>query len=269
MFTQIHQGQYVPGFVVISRFIGDPYFNFVDGNRRTDDRQLGQCLIVMIAKILGKKEVPVGIILRSFHFESCFLCPAFHFHHLGFALVLREDSGQVQFPKLHFSFYPKQVGCPRDQRTIQRQRNIPGLNSFDDVVFIARIIQVHFILVIECGFGVVVHLHFHFLANTPVYIHLNFLIEIKRRGFSQTLRDRGIFSGVHLIAKTYLHISLRAHIDGIATKDAVESFAAYRKFGDKRTLGFEVGLICALPPVISDRILKIVTDIFLQRHVFG
>ena len=108
------------------------------------------------------------------------LCASFGAYCLAFRILLRNDGLYFQFAELQIGFDAEQGLASRNQRTVQRHADITGFNVLDDIIFLAFVCKFHGLLVkIERGFGVVVHVEIHLVADFAVYIELYFFIKVK------------------------------------------------------------------------------------------
>ena len=121
----------------------------------------------------------VGFILVGTNLKTGYLCATLGLNSFTFTLLLREDAGHCQTAEFQRCFHPEKILATGNERTSERQRNVSRFNKLNDLILIATVLQLHLILEIEGGFGVVVDAQLHLLTDLTCHIHLNVLVEIE------------------------------------------------------------------------------------------
>src|SRR5688572_28403738 len=148
VFTQVGKGKDVP--VIGNGRVGIRYpdFYFGDVDARADNGKAGQGRIVRIVEMLGEEIVLVGFVVVAFYFKVIGLRTALYFYFRLFSFLLGKHAGYREAAELELGLDTEQALAAGDQRTGKRHSDVTGFNTFDDVVFKAGPLQLHFILVV-------------------------------------------------------------------------------------------------------------------------
>ena len=139
----------------------------------------------MIVEIAGKEEVPVLLVIRCIYFKGSELFATGAGDTLRRALFLKGHHLQFQLTKLHIRADTKEAAGALDKGRVGRERDITGLDEFDDFIFLAIVFQLHVLRIeVKGGVGVVVEVEVHLVADLTVDVEVDLLIEVHRGGLA-------------------------------------------------------------------------------------
>ena len=159
--------------------------------------------------------------------------------------------------------------CSGDEGAVEREANVTSLEQLDDFVLFAFVFQLHQVLIIEGGLGILVDVEVDFVADFCDDIELYILVEVEIGGV--LLGDGGIATVVVLDAKGEVNRALGTNVDGVAAKDEVESLSAniQRRDDGVAVLGGTGVLLLAGLPVFLYPLAVLVIKIVFLRHCGG
>ena len=149
------------------------------GNRHAtlDGGQVAQGLVIPVAEKLRQEKVPVPLVLADFYFVLSALGPVLNPHLVGGAAYSSRHSRHAQLTKLELRFHPKQVLATLHQRVGERQAHVAQIDLADDVGRLAHVVELHLVIEVERGFGIVVEHQFEFGANLSGQVQVDVLLE--------------------------------------------------------------------------------------------
>ena len=135
----------------------------------------------------------VLLVVGNVQLKGSQLCATLGRHALGGRILLRHDGLQFQLTKLHIGTDTKQAAGTLDERVVGGERDIAGLNEFDDFVLLALVAQLQVLgIPVGSGIGVVVERHVDLIAHLTRHIDIDFLVEVDGLGLTVALRQRGV-----------------------------------------------------------------------------
>ena len=182
---KVGKGHNITRVVVVAAFVGYPHLYAVYAHARYDGGQLGHRTVVVVAEIVGKEEVLVLVVVGYLNLVCCELCAALRVHNRAVRCLLRYNSLQRQLAELEIGPYTKERRCSLYEARVCGKCYVTGLQQFYHLVFFSLVFEVYFLgIVAECGFGVVVEVHIHFVAHASLYVQVYLLVEVEGVGLA-------------------------------------------------------------------------------------
>ena len=159
--------------------------------------------------MLRHEEVAVLLIVGRVYLKRSQLHSAARRNTLARRFLLRHNGLQFQLSKLQIRSDSEQRTGSLHQRVVAREGDISALHQFYYLVLLALVAQFHVLsIVVEGRVGVVVQVHVHLVAHLTVHAQVYFLVEVHRRRFPVTYRQRRVVDVVERCAKLQLGRSL-------------------------------------------------------------
>ena len=156
-----------------------------------------------------------------------------------------------------------------DQLALQRQANVTGLELLDDLVLVTGVVQLHLVLEIEGGFGVVAGVDLQLLADVARQVELYALVEIEGgnaplvNGYARVLGLADVDPEGDLGAALWLDLDL------VTPEDPVEGLALHVDLRDQGLVVAAGLLIEPFQPVRFHGLLHVVLHVLFERHAHG
>ena len=136
-------------------------------------------------EIACEEEVTVLFVVRGINFKGSELLAAGTGDTLRRTLFLRGHHLQFQLTELHIRADTKEAAGALDKGRVGWERDITGLDEFDDFIFLAVVFQLHVLRIeVKGGIGVVVEVEVHFVADLTVDVEVDLLIEVHCGGLA-------------------------------------------------------------------------------------
>ena len=133
----------------------------------------------MVPEVLAEEEVAVLFVVQTAQLELVGLCAALHGDVLRLALLIGDDGRDGSLAELQFALDTKQLLCTRDEGAVERETDVTSLEQLDDLVFLAFVFQVEFVLVVEGGLGVLVDVEVDLVTDFGHHVELHVGVEVK------------------------------------------------------------------------------------------
>lgn len=221
--ADVGEGHEVAALRIVALLVGYPDFDARYLYARRHVGQLRREVVVVVAEILGQKEVAVLVILVGAYLEVGCLGTPFRAYALRFAVLLRHEAGHRQFAELKLGLDAEKRRRAAYERRSCRHADITGFDGLDDVVFFPLVGQLEvFRVEVEGGVGVVGHVEFHAVADAGVDGGLDFLVEVEECLAARGHRQRGIVGLVRRYPHLDLHVALGLQLNASGAEYLLE-----------------------------------------------
>ncbi len=231
-FSEVHQGDKVTVVGHRRPDVGNPDFDLGNVDVGIDNWQFAQRVVIIVNEVLGEEEVFVFFVVEGPYAELAGLGAALHGDGRGFAFLLGEYPGYRGPAELHLGFQSEKALASGNQGAVERKGNIPRFNQFDDLVFLAFVLEFQFVFKIKGSFCIVIGIEFNFIADLGHHAHLDALLEVEVGGAALADVERGIVAAVGEDAKGNFGASLRTDVNGVSSENPVEHLTANMYLGD-------------------------------------
>ena len=178
--TEVGEGHDVTRLVVVTAFVGYPYFDFVNRYTGCNIRCAGHGTLVVVAEEMREEEVSVLIVTVTADVKSRHLRTTFAAHRLCLAVLLGDQGLNTESAEFEIRFDTEQGSATTDKRTVQIHGHVTGLDGLDDVIFFAFVVEFQVLLVKrEGGLRVVGQVEVQFLAYFSLNAGLYLLVKVE------------------------------------------------------------------------------------------
>ena len=217
-------------------------------------------------EVLPQQKLFVLVIVIRLYSYQLRLCPALHRNAFTLRLLLRQHRRHPKLTKLQLCLQPEQRLHPTDQAALQREADVAGFYLFQHLIFLTAIVQFLHVLVVKCRLGIIADVEFQFVPHSCQQVDIHLHVKVKYPVLLRTLHQCRIFDILPVTAKGHVHITLRFHLYGIASEDAVEK-AVLIHLRQFRCLVEEHQPVQPALPVVIHILLTTVFFIFIQCQV--
>ena len=219
-FTQAGQGNDVSVVLCAGTLVGNPNLYTLDGDAATYGGQRLHVVVVTFAEEVREEEVLVLLVVGGAELEGSRLLATLTAGTGAGTLLLADNGLQFQFPELYVGTQTEQAAYAWHQAHVAGERYVTGFNEFDNLVFLAVVLQLHHLRVkVEGSLRIVVQVQVDLVAHLTVHAQVNFLVEVE----AYSLTARGSQGRVvHLLrVDTQLHLgtSLRLNLHASRAED--------------------------------------------------
>ena len=264
--TDIREGEDVPDVLRVGLRVDHVDLNPRDAGPRVDHGQAPHGIIVPVPEIPGEEIVPVGLVVVRPDVEFLRLGTALHLDLLPLALLLAEDGGVVHLAPLGLELQTEQGLAALDQCALERHVDVARLDVLQDVVLLALEPDVHLVLEVERGLGVVVRSEVDLLSDAAIDGQLDPLVEVEGGDGPVPFGQTRIFRLAVAQAEVELRRTLRPDFNLVGTEDGFEDLRVDRQFRGKASL-LLVQLVLHLIPELAEVFVDVVLEELIEREV--
>ena len=266
MLTDIREGEDVPDVLGVGLRIDHIDLNPRDARPRIDHGQALHGIVIPVPEIAGQEIVPVGLIVVRPDVEFLRLRPALHLDFLPLSLLLAEDGGVVHLAPLGLELQAEEGLAALNERALQRHVDVARLDVLQDVVLLALEPDVHLVLEVEGGLGVVVRSEVDLFTDAAVDGQLDALVEVKGGDGPVSLGQARILGLAVAQAEVELRRTLRPDLNLVGAEDGLEDLRVDCQLWGKAPL-FLVQLVLHLIPELAEVLIDVVFEELIEREV--
>ena len=182
--------------------------------------------------------------------------------------MIGHNGGNLQFTKLHGSFYTKEVLGAGNQGGAEGHAHITGLQALNDFMVFSRIIQLYLVVKIKSCLGVIVQVHLQFFPDFSLNRYINLLVKLKVAKALLLNRHIWIGNALKLTAEIKHYRPIGADVDEITAKNPVkhgrEVYFGYQGFSRGRR--FSILSLCFCLQIAFLEFILHVLFILLKSH---
>ena len=271
-FSQVGEGHEVAGIGGGTGLVGHPDFHAVDGDARSDGRELAHVFVVVVAEEVGEKEVAVLVVGIGRELVARQLCPTLAAHLRGGGFLLGHHGAQLEFAKLHVGAHAEEGGGTADEGRLRGHAHVARLDELDDFVFLAFVAELQVLRVeVESGLGIVGKVHVYLIPHFSVEAQVYFLVEIKAEDLAVALAEAGVVGDAGVRTDLEFGRALGLHAHAARAEDFVHRSEVKLHVGEVETLlalGFKL-LGIAVAVVGAHRTLHLDALVFFPRKGKG
>ena len=177
---QVRKSYDITCLIVVAALVGDPNLNLVDRDTARDIRHGLHRLLEVIPEEMTQEEMAVLVVHIAADIEFGQLRTAFTAYRLRLTVLLADQRLNTKLTELQIRLDTEQRLAAANKRTRQVHRYITCLNTLNDIVLLALVIQLQILLVErERGLGVVTQVEIQLRTHLTLNTRLNLLVEIE------------------------------------------------------------------------------------------
>ncbi len=221
---------------------------------------------------MGEEEVAVFVVGVGREFVAGDLHAALGTYALRTRLLLGDDGAEFEFAKLQVGTHAEERRGAAYEVGVGRHAHVAGLNEFYYFVFLALVAEFEVLRVkVEGGFGVVVEVHVHLVADLSVEAEVDFLIEVETEHLAVAFGKGGVVGVSGVGADFQFGRTLRLYAYAAGPEYFVHGSEVKVHVGEVElvlSLGFEFFSVF-LPVVSVERTLKTPAHVFIWLEMEG
>ena len=264
--TQVGEADDVPVLLEIEARVRHPDLHPGDLHLAVHGGQRAQGILVLVPEEVAQEVVLVRLVVVRLDVEGVGLRASAHLHVAPLALLLAEDRRGGEPAEAQFGLEAEEALAALDQCTVQGQAHVAGLDLLDDLVLVPGVVQLHLVLEVEGGLGVVVGVDLELLPDVAHQVQLDPLVEVEGGDPPLVHRDPRVVGARGVDPEDDLGRPLWTDVDRVPAEDPVEGLAPHLDLGDQPLHAGLGILLHTLQPVGLHGPFQIVLEVLVQGH---